>query len=226
MNIFVLDKNPKIAATYHCDKHVVKMIVEYGQILCTSLRLLIKDRLSNIEQHYKHLEECVGCKNLYRKDFNVTTLQEFTDFHLDKLNEVPYKETHKSHPCVLWARKDYINFFWLLALEYSLIEEYKYRYSKKEHKTEKVLDFIKHNLNFIERLLDINNKSIDFVMVMPDEYKDEDVVRAYRQYYIHEKCDFAKWANKREQPYWWMSNNEKLHTGNNTIIKFVFDNGI
>lgn len=34
MNIFVLDYNPQIAAEYHCDKHVVKMILESAQILC------------------------------------------------------------------------------------------------------------------------------------------------------------------------------------------------
>lgn len=28
MNIFVLDLDPKTCAAYHCDKHVVKMIVE------------------------------------------------------------------------------------------------------------------------------------------------------------------------------------------------------
>ena len=31
MNIFVLDKDPLIAAQYHCDKHVVKMILEIFQ---------------------------------------------------------------------------------------------------------------------------------------------------------------------------------------------------
>ena len=34
MNIFVLDYNPQVAAEYHCDKHVVKMILESAQILC------------------------------------------------------------------------------------------------------------------------------------------------------------------------------------------------
>ena len=33
MNIFVLDLNPKLCAQYHCDKHVVKMILETAQIL-------------------------------------------------------------------------------------------------------------------------------------------------------------------------------------------------
>lgn len=33
MNIFFLDWNPEIAAKYHCDKHVVKMILETAQML-------------------------------------------------------------------------------------------------------------------------------------------------------------------------------------------------
>ena len=36
MNIFFLDKDPKLAAQYHCDKHVVKMILESAQLLSTA----------------------------------------------------------------------------------------------------------------------------------------------------------------------------------------------
>lgn len=36
MNIFVLDKNPADAAKYHCDKHVVKMILETAQLLASA----------------------------------------------------------------------------------------------------------------------------------------------------------------------------------------------
>jgi hypothetical protein len=36
MNIFVLDNNPTIAAEYHTDKHVVKMILESAQMLSTA----------------------------------------------------------------------------------------------------------------------------------------------------------------------------------------------
>jgi hypothetical protein len=39
MNIFVLDKNPKIAAVMHCDKHVPKMILETAQMLSTAHRV-------------------------------------------------------------------------------------------------------------------------------------------------------------------------------------------
>lgn len=33
MNIFALDADPRIAAQHHFDKHVVKMILEYSQLL-------------------------------------------------------------------------------------------------------------------------------------------------------------------------------------------------
>jgi len=34
MNIFVLDKDPAEAAKMHCDKHVIKLIIESAQMLC------------------------------------------------------------------------------------------------------------------------------------------------------------------------------------------------
>ena len=35
MNIFFLDENPTLSAQYHVDKHVVKMILETAQLLCS-----------------------------------------------------------------------------------------------------------------------------------------------------------------------------------------------
>lgn len=43
MNIFVLDKNPKLAAQMHLNKHVIKMILESAQMICTTHHL-----------HYNH----------------------------------------------------------------------------------------------------------------------------------------------------------------------------
>ena len=40
MNIFYLDDDPKLCAQAHCDRHVVKMILEYAQIMSTSHRVL------------------------------------------------------------------------------------------------------------------------------------------------------------------------------------------
>lgn len=47
MNIFAVHTDPQIAASYHCDKHVVKMILETSQMLCT----VLNDR--GIETPYK-----------------------------------------------------------------------------------------------------------------------------------------------------------------------------
>jgi hypothetical protein len=38
MNIFYLDRDPLVCAQMHCDKHVVKMIVETAQLLSTAAR--------------------------------------------------------------------------------------------------------------------------------------------------------------------------------------------
>lgn len=35
LNIFALDTNPSLAAQYHCNSHVVKMVVESAQLLST-----------------------------------------------------------------------------------------------------------------------------------------------------------------------------------------------
>ena len=44
MNIFVLDRDPRLAAKYHCNKHVVKMILETAQLLSTAHHVLDGDQ--------------------------------------------------------------------------------------------------------------------------------------------------------------------------------------
>ena len=51
MNIFYLDNNTKACAEAHCDKHVVKMILEYAQLLSTAHRILDGDEEN--EELYK-----------------------------------------------------------------------------------------------------------------------------------------------------------------------------
>jgi hypothetical protein len=51
MNIFYLDSDPVKSAELHCDKHVVKMIIEYAQLMSTAHRVLdgdlYEDRTAN-----------------------------------------------------------------------------------------------------------------------------------------------------------------------------------
>ena len=43
LNIFFLSPNPKRCAAQHCDKHVVKMIIEYAQLLSTAHHVIDGD---------------------------------------------------------------------------------------------------------------------------------------------------------------------------------------
>ena len=159
MNIFFLDYNTKKCAEYHCDKHVVKMILETAQLLC-------------------------GVHH---------TTNKVSD-------EVPYKLSHKNHPCAIWARESLSNYLYLCDLGLELCKEYTYRYGKR-HKSQQVIEWCMINKPQIP--------DIDFTTppkAMPDEYKVIDVVESYRNYYMGAKKNFAVWKN-RDIPEWF-SNNE------------------
>ena len=51
MNIFYLDHNPRICAQQHNDKHCVKMILEYAQLLSSAHRVV--DQIDNHALLYK-----------------------------------------------------------------------------------------------------------------------------------------------------------------------------
>jgi hypothetical protein len=55
VNIFYLDPDPRIAASYHCDRHVIKMILESAQLLCTAHRVLDGD--DAFVHPYPHMEQ-------------------------------------------------------------------------------------------------------------------------------------------------------------------------
>tara|TARA_R100000329_G_C7617441_1_gene219299 strand:+ start:299 stop:772 length:474 start_codon:yes stop_codon:yes gene_type:complete len=154
MNIFVLDLDPKVCAEYHCDKHVVKMILETAQMMCTTLN----------ELGY----------------------------------ETPYKPVHSKHPCTLWMKRSLGNYRWAMELVKYLNREYKLRYNKEtNHRSYDVIQQLP-----VPNPDDIPNGGITpFAQAMPDEYKNNDPVVAYRKYYINDKRKFATW--KLATPIWW-----------------------
>jgi hypothetical protein len=155
MNIFILDLDPFKAAEYHCDKHVIKMILESCQMLSTACRLS-------------------GC------------------------GDVGYKATHINHPSSLWARDTIDNWLWLRNLAEGLNTQYQKRYCKAiNHKSYDVIKTLP--------LPHISKTGLStFAQAMPDGYKNDDVVKAYRSYYINEKNSFAKWDKLCNVPEWWI----------------------
>jgi hypothetical protein len=161
MNIFFLDFDTKKCAEYHCDKHVVKMILETAQLLCGVHHMIIHERLSN--------------------------------------DQVPYKLSHKNHPCAIWTRESLSNYLYLCDLGLELCKEYTYSYGKR-HKSQDVIEWCLVNKP--------NIKDIGFTepaKAMPDEYKVKSVVQSYRNYYMGAKSGFAVWKN-REKPSWFKEN--------------------
>ena len=56
MNIFVLDNDPIECAKLHVDKHVVKMILEHAQLMCTAHHMQPNTTMQyDIPVSYTHL---------------------------------------------------------------------------------------------------------------------------------------------------------------------------
>ena len=109
----------------------------------------------------------------------------------------PYKSTHVNHPCSVWARESLGNFLWLYTHGLSLAREYTRRY-KKVHKSQAVIEAC---LDALDGLPLFDGDRTPHPLCMPDEYKSDDVTKAYRAFYIGEKAGFAQW--RLAAPYWW-----------------------
>jgi len=147
MNIFILSFNPKQAAEYHCDKHVVKMILETAQLLYTCHWVL----------------------------------------NSEGIPENAYKKCHVNHPCGIWVRESLSNYKWLCELGKYLCEEYTFRYGKI-HKTQSHLVWLIQNPPC--SLKDMGITKIR--LAMPEEYKHENPVEAYRTYYRENKLKIRR----------------------------------
>lgn len=112
-------------------------------------------------------------------------------------NISPYKTTHYNHPCSIWSRQSKENYMWLIQHGLSLSAEYTERYGKV-HKSQQVIEWCRDNMN----MLTFEETGLTpFAQAVPEEYKNEDPVVAYRSYYLGEKAYMAKW--KQNKPEWW-----------------------
>ena len=108
-----------------------------------------------------------------------------------------YKRAYWNHPCTVWARESSDNYWWLVEHFLALSEEYKYRYGR-EHAS-----FVKLERPLCRRPRNIKvGKMTPLAQAMPDEYKNDDPIKAYRDYCTHEK-HYAKWEKGRAKPEWW-----------------------
>ena len=187
MNIFALDGNPTVAAKYHVDKHVVKMVLEYCQLLSTAHRVIDGDMKTELSKNGRKVKR----------------------YYLgDERDSIVYLACHVNHPSGIWTRADKSHYIWLTKLLRATCKEYTYRYGKV-HKSESegLVDWLCNNIpegiddHGIFRLPD---------PAMPDTSKvynggSIDVIQSYRNYYRQEKTRLLDWSGKiygRKQPEW------------------------
>ena len=178
MNIFILDNNPQTAAQNMCDKHVVKMIVESAQMLSTAHRVLDGEQYIELSANNRRIKRW---KSPY-----------------ELMEDILYKASFVGHPCTQWVMENDKNYYWLAEHAYALCKEYTRRYGKV-HKTEDMISLIRYRKPVN---IPISNSITPFAQAMPDEYKNESAVEAYRAYYLGEKTYFAEWKNA-ETPSWY-----------------------
>ena len=114
----------------------------------------------------------------------------------DSQSTAPYKLSHKNHPCSIWTRESLSNYLYLCELGLELCYEYTYRYGKR-HKSQDVIEWCIVNKPNIE-----DKGFTEPAKAMPDEYKVDDAVESYRNYYSGAKSGFASWKG-RDIPEWY-----------------------
>lgn len=198
MNIFILDKDPKKAAEYHNNKHVVKMILETCQLLVTPYYTL----------------NCIS---------NRTQAQDYRKVLTEKYSSFPrlrfYGFGYYSHPCARWVQYSEKNWQWLLSLGFALCAEYTKRYDKV-HACEEVLNWFcknpptgkKENFMFWHtRPLTVPANAT----TIKDKFESfptwDDAVDTYRQYYETDKLKLAQWKTKVPEWFQFPINNDAIN---------------
>ena len=188
MNIFYLDHDVRKCAEMHNDKHVVKMILEYAQLLSTAHRILDGVLSTGI--------------SLSGRKKSVYVLA-------DNRDTVLYSATHINHPSAVWVRQSDKNYDWLFALFQALMDEYTHRYGKVHacSKLEMFLARLPDNIPWAP-FTEPTPAMPDDLKVYKEVYTDRyeiDSLASYKNYYIQNKTHLANWKN-REIPEWYWSN--------------------
>jgi hypothetical protein len=199
MNIFYLHTDTKECAKQHLDKHVVKMILEYAQLLSTAHRLL-----DGTEYEGRTVS---GTRKAMR-----WLLTDEREHNL-------YMASHMKHPSGIWCRQSLDNYWWLYNLWRDLMREYTFRYGK-HHVAEKLIPFLSFPPKNIPKV-----EASPMPQCMPEQYKvPGNSIQAYHNYYIGDKQRFAVWTN-RPIPEWYVKsyvekNYKPIYTKDHDKVRF------
>jgi hypothetical protein len=173
MNIFYLDTDASICATLHCDKHVVKMVTEYAQLLSTAHRIL---------DGTMYIGKTKNGRNVKR-------------WRLEEDDDLLYKASHINHPSAVWVRECKDNYTYLWQLYNCLGEEYTFRYGKQHAAHTKLARKLRWYPKNISKVV-TNTQPPPAMKQYPQCVVPGDSIQSYRNYYREAKADIAKWTNR------------------------------
>jgi hypothetical protein len=196
MNVFYLDESPVISAKLQCDKHIVKMPTEMGQMLSTAHRELD----GNDEIEYRSISLSWKNEEQTAKKFKkIKLLPHFNEKHHFAKRHVEiytYRSAHVNHPSTKWVRENSANYQWALTHLKEMLMEYSFRYNKV-HGVESVM----HILENIPKNIKQSDHITPMAMAMPEEFQSSDIVSSYREFYNSK--DFKMIWTKRKTPEWY-----------------------
>lgn len=172
MNIFYIHKDPEVAAQAMTDKHVIKMILESAQLLCTAHRVLDGHEVKVKSKNGRNLKKWKHDNETYDNSL--------------------YKSTHVNHPSAIWVRESSANYNWLYKHFIALGNEYKKRYNKT-HKSIAELRFL---LASPPKNITHGKQTPVRVAITNPAWHKQTPVESYRTYYINEKINTEKDLNR------------------------------
>ena len=186
MNRFIIEDNPVGCAQSLCDSHVIKMVLEEGQMLSTVHRLVDGAEYTGKTKTGRN-------KKAWKIVYGVAQSQR---------EDTLYKACHYNHPCTIWSRETRGNYEWSFKLFEAIAREYTHRY-EKTHKTYQALA---KYLYWPPANIDPSAEVTPFPLAMgaaPECINTDDPIQSYRDFYHTKQQRFKMVWSHRDPPSWW-----------------------
>lgn len=223
MNIFVLHTDPRKAARWHADKHVIKMLLEAVQMLYTAHWVVAFPSLL-------HHRSAIAISQAQKKLPTPPALRYAgggAPRQLKDPGQRGYRPVHLHHPCTVWVRRSLANYKWLCGLALALAAECKHRWPstpphdeaghearrgrrptvRREHSCQAHAEWLAAHPPFLPDI-----PRTHFAEAMPLEYKKHDPIVSYRAFYKGSKQErgITKRYTNRHPPHWLSTKSDYL----------------
>ena len=151
---------------------------------------------------YIHPDPVIAARQLaddHIRKMQIESAQMLCTAHHESGGTAPYKRAHANHPSTKWTRQSIEHYNWLVTHGLEICYEFEKRYGK-QHATQAILEWCQCNIPNIP-----NHMFVEPPLCMPDEFKMDNAVDSYRNFYINDKIKIKGlgWKkNPNSKPSW------------------------